>query len=157
MHLNTPGCGLWVRQRSVDDPPQPNFLSRLMEQEGIYYFFEGVAGKHTLVLADAISASEACPPGFDTKRPFSARPHADFNGINSLAAHERKLGSGKLGYLGCWQCMILFGTPVHVPQAHSCRWPQLHATRRVVPATRPASPANVLSPRWVASMRLAGA
>ncbi len=38
-----------------------NFLSRLMEQEGIYYFFEHSAGKHTLVLADAVSASEDCP------------------------------------------------------------------------------------------------
>jgi type VI secretion system secreted protein VgrG len=38
-----------------------NFLSRLMEQEGIYYFFEHSAGKHTLVLADAVSASEPCP------------------------------------------------------------------------------------------------
>jgi type VI secretion system secreted protein VgrG len=36
-----------------------NFLSRLMEQEGIYYFFEHEAGKHTLVLADAASASTA--------------------------------------------------------------------------------------------------
>lgn len=32
------------------------FVSRLMEQEGIYYFFEHVDGKHTLVLADAPSA-----------------------------------------------------------------------------------------------------
>ncbi|HZF81094.1 MAG TPA: type VI secretion system tip protein TssI/VgrG [Rubrivivax sp.] len=38
-----------------------NFLSRLMEQEGIYYFFTHEAGKHTLVLADAVGASEACP------------------------------------------------------------------------------------------------
>ncbi len=38
-----------------------NFLSRLMEQEGIYYFFEHSVGKHTLVLADAVSASEPCP------------------------------------------------------------------------------------------------
>ncbi len=38
-----------------------NFLSRLMEQEGIYYFFEHDAGKHTLVLADSVSASEPCP------------------------------------------------------------------------------------------------
>jgi len=33
-----------------------NFVSRLMEQEGIYYFFEHQDGKHTLVLADSISA-----------------------------------------------------------------------------------------------------
>ncbi|MDB6067528.1 MAG: Rhs element Vgr protein [Pedosphaera sp.] len=33
-----------------------NFVSRLMEQEGIYYFFEHENGKHTLVLADSASA-----------------------------------------------------------------------------------------------------
>ena len=35
-----------------------NFVSRLMEQEGIYYYFEHEDGKHTLVLADSISAHE---------------------------------------------------------------------------------------------------
>jgi len=33
-----------------------NFVSRLMEQEGIYYYFLHEDGKHTLVLADSISA-----------------------------------------------------------------------------------------------------
>jgi len=33
-----------------------NFVSRLMEQEGIYYFFTHAEGRHTLVLADAASA-----------------------------------------------------------------------------------------------------
>ena len=33
-----------------------NFVSRLMEHEGIYYFFEHDNGKHTLVLADGSSA-----------------------------------------------------------------------------------------------------
>ena len=42
-----------------------NFISRLMEQEGIYYFFEHVDGKHTLVMADAPSAHEA-NPGYET-------------------------------------------------------------------------------------------
>jgi len=36
-----------------------NFLSRLMEQEGIYYFFSHEKGKHILVMADAPSAHEA--------------------------------------------------------------------------------------------------
>ena len=42
-----------------------NFISRLMEQEGIYYFFEHVDGKHTLVMADAPSAHET-NPGYET-------------------------------------------------------------------------------------------
>jgi type VI secretion system secreted protein VgrG len=42
-----------------------NFVSRLMEQEGMYYFFEHEDGKHTLVLADSPSAH--CPnSGYET-------------------------------------------------------------------------------------------
>ncbi|MEO9080416.1 MAG: type VI secretion system tip protein TssI/VgrG [Rhodanobacter sp.] len=33
-----------------------NFISRLMEQEGIYYFFQHDAGVHTMVLADSLGA-----------------------------------------------------------------------------------------------------
>jgi type VI secretion system secreted protein VgrG len=36
-----------------------NFVCRLMEQEGIYFFFTHDDGKHTLVLADSYSAHEA--------------------------------------------------------------------------------------------------
>jgi len=38
-----------------------NFVSRLMEKEGIYYYFEHENGKHTLVLADSYSAHSAFP------------------------------------------------------------------------------------------------
>lgn len=38
-----------------------NFVSRLMEQEGIYYYFKHEEGRHTLVLVDAYSAHEAAP------------------------------------------------------------------------------------------------
>jgi type VI secretion system secreted protein VgrG len=38
-----------------------NFVSRLMEQYGIFYYFEHEDGKHTLVLADSASAHQACP------------------------------------------------------------------------------------------------
>jgi type VI secretion system secreted protein VgrG len=36
-----------------------NFVSRLMEQHGIYYFFQHEGGKHTLVLADSKSSHSA--------------------------------------------------------------------------------------------------
>ena len=42
-----------------------NFVSRLMEEEGIYYFFKHEDGKHTLVLADS-SASHEAHPGHET-------------------------------------------------------------------------------------------
>ncbi len=38
-----------------------DFVSRLMEEEGICYFFEHEDGKHTLVLADSGTAFQACP------------------------------------------------------------------------------------------------
>ncbi|MFB3813532.1 MAG: type VI secretion system tip protein TssI/VgrG [Terriglobales bacterium] len=38
-----------------------NFVSRLMEYHGIYYFFRHEAQKHVLVLADSTSAVQPCP------------------------------------------------------------------------------------------------
>ncbi|MBZ5561565.1 MAG: type VI secretion system tip protein VgrG [Acidobacteriia bacterium] len=38
-----------------------NFVSRLMEEYGIFYFFKHEQGNHTLVLADAPSAHATCP------------------------------------------------------------------------------------------------
>ncbi len=38
-----------------------DFVSRLMEEEGIFYFFEHEKKKHTLILADATSAHKPCP------------------------------------------------------------------------------------------------
>lgn len=38
-----------------------NFVSRLMETEGIYYYFKHTSGKHTLILADSPGAHEPFP------------------------------------------------------------------------------------------------
>ncbi len=38
-----------------------NFLSRLMEQEGIGYYFRHEAGNHTLVMFDSITGHDNCP------------------------------------------------------------------------------------------------
>jgi type VI secretion system secreted protein VgrG len=38
-----------------------NFVSRLLEQDGIYYFFEHEDGKHTMVLADSPEEHKPCP------------------------------------------------------------------------------------------------
>ncbi len=45
-----------------------NFVSRLMEQEGIYYYFKHEKDKHTLMLSDSVSSHEAFP-GYE-KLPF---------------------------------------------------------------------------------------
>src|SRR5580698_2782731 len=42
-----------------------NFISRLMEQNGIFYFFQHEKGKHTMVIADSSSIHQA-HTGFDT-------------------------------------------------------------------------------------------
>jgi type VI secretion system secreted protein VgrG len=41
-----------------------NFVSRLMEEEGIYYFFRHEDGRHTMVLADSAGAHQPFP-GFE--------------------------------------------------------------------------------------------
>ena len=51
-----------------------NFISRLMEQEGIYYFFVHEDGKHNLVMADAPSAHESVS-GYDTVPYFPPDGH----------------------------------------------------------------------------------
>jgi len=38
-----------------------DFVSRLIEDEGIFYYFEHSAGKHVMVLGDAVSAYTNCP------------------------------------------------------------------------------------------------
>lgn len=55
-----------------------DFLSRLMEQEGIYYFFEHQNGKHTLVLADSSSGHEPYEGYEEIKyRPFNAEENKE--------------------------------------------------------------------------------
>jgi len=59
-----------------------NFLSRLLEQEGIYYFFEHASEKHTMVLVDD-SGSHKAVSGYDsvpyyppsTPNAFRTRDH----------------------------------------------------------------------------------
>jgi type VI secretion system secreted protein VgrG len=48
-----------------------NFVSRLMEEEGICYFFEHQDGKHTLILADDLAAHKLCPKQESARCGFS--------------------------------------------------------------------------------------
>ncbi len=56
------------------------FVSRLMEQEGIFYFFEHEANQHTLILADAVSAHKKTP---------------GYEDIEFLDQHKGGAGSGE--------------------------------------------------------------
>lgn len=56
-----------------------NFINRLMEREGIYYFFEHSDGKHTIVLADS-STAHVTAPGYEEVgyfAPGDAHQHHD--------------------------------------------------------------------------------
>ncbi|MCC5853846.1 MAG: type VI secretion system tip protein VgrG [Alkalimonas sp.] len=44
-----------------------NFLQRLMEEEGLFYFFEHTDSSHTMVLADKASAYKPCPKNASVK------------------------------------------------------------------------------------------
>jgi type VI secretion system secreted protein VgrG len=57
---NYPARDYCVQYRESDF----HFISRLMEQEGIYYFFTHTQSTHTMVLADALGAHSAVP-GFE--------------------------------------------------------------------------------------------
>ena len=54
-----------------------NFVSRLLEHEGIYYYFDHQNGKHALTLADAASAHSPHPTfkSFPFHQPGSHRAH----------------------------------------------------------------------------------
>jgi type VI secretion system secreted protein VgrG len=49
-----------------------NFISRLMEEEGIHYFFEHERGKHVLVLADSPVDNKPCPQQEEARYEISS-------------------------------------------------------------------------------------
>lgn len=75
-----------------------DFISRLMEEEGIFYFFEHTKDKHTMVLADA---SSAVKPGVVTKLRVEAavagsRMLVDDDAIAELSVEMGVRSSGKI-------------------------------------------------------------
>ena len=70
------------------------FVSRLMEEEGIFYFFEHAEGKHTLVLADDASAHAACPGLAPPRYPQTATT-AEYDDVVTRCTLERAVTTGK--------------------------------------------------------------
>ena len=70
-----------------------NFISRLMEDEGIFYYFEQSEDKHTLVLADANSAFTPCP-NMATARYVPDEGAARVEGIVAALHHEYHVSTG---------------------------------------------------------------
>lgn len=70
------------------------FVSRLMEDEGIYYYFEHEDGKHTLVLADDSATATACP-GAATAAYVSGRDLWEQENSITRCQLEQRVISGK--------------------------------------------------------------
>jgi type VI secretion system secreted protein VgrG len=66
-----------------------NFVSRLMEQEGIYYFFRHENGRHILVLADAPGAHKPCPGYENVSCQFSGTPVSEHEYISEWVVETR--------------------------------------------------------------------
>jgi len=61
-----------------------NFISRLLEEEGISYFFEHEEKKHTLILADASDKFKPCPKQESARYQISAGGWLEEDVITSL-------------------------------------------------------------------------
>ncbi|ATB28920.1 type VI secretion system Vgr family protein [Melittangium boletus] len=70
-----------------------DFVSRLMEDEGIFYFFEHSRERHTLVLADDPAAHPACPGPGKVKVP-GRDPSASTNDALTACTLEQRVISG---------------------------------------------------------------
>jgi type VI secretion system secreted protein VgrG len=65
-----------------------NFVSRLLEEEGIHYFFEHEDGKHTLVLADSPQANMPCPKQNTARYQLSAGGWLEEDVITALEKQQ---------------------------------------------------------------------
>jgi type VI secretion system secreted protein VgrG len=61
-----------------------NFVSRLLEEEGIYYFFEHKDKKHTLILADVPEEHKPCPKQESARYQLSAGGWLEKDVVTSL-------------------------------------------------------------------------
>lgn len=79
----------WVQYRESDF----NFVSRLMEEEGIYYYFKQDNGKHTLFMADSIQGYGQCKE-FDVECPSTEQSQTSFQPHIRDWSHQYQLRSG---------------------------------------------------------------
>jgi type VI secretion system secreted protein VgrG len=78
LELRISGTDYAVREYCVQyDESAFDFISRLMEEEGIFYFFTFSNGAHTMVLADSASAHEVGQPTLYFSPDSSVAPRAE--------------------------------------------------------------------------------
>lgn len=71
-----------------------NFVSRLMEQYGIYYYFEHTKDKHTMVLGDSASGHQPCPEQKSASYDYTSTAH-EHEDVIILWNQTQELRSGK--------------------------------------------------------------
>ena len=71
-----------------------NFVSRLMEDNGIFYFFKHELGKHTLVFGDSASANSDCTGQSEFRFYIDATAAMDEDVVNGWEV-EQELRTGK--------------------------------------------------------------
>lgn len=72
-----------------------NFVMRLMEHEGIFFFFEHENGKHTLILGDSSSAHKNLPDGDSVRFDRSASGRAGVEELVVSWRSEQVICTGK--------------------------------------------------------------
>jgi type VI secretion system secreted protein VgrG len=72
-----------------------NFVSRLMEQYGIFYFFEHQQGKHTLVMANDPNAHKPCPVQSKARVDYAPGSFFKDEDVISTWQVEQELRPGK--------------------------------------------------------------
>ncbi|MBD0371107.1 MAG: type VI secretion system tip protein VgrG [Pyrinomonadaceae bacterium] len=74
-----------------------NFVSRLMEDEGIFYFFEHTEDKHTMVLADDADSHQPCPGLTAAQYRQTDIDHTDDHAVTRCSVEEQVV-TGKFAH-----------------------------------------------------------
>jgi len=82
-----------------------NFVSRLMEQEGIYYFFRHKNGEHLLVLADSVGAHKLYS---ELKEADSDGVHQPYLGYDQIRYHPADAGVSDEECISDWTVETCF-------------------------------------------------
>jgi type VI secretion system secreted protein VgrG len=72
-----------------------NFVSRLLEEEGIFYYFEHTESKHTMVLLDAASSVKVCPGQSTLRFAHAGTPDHPEDFVHTVDL-ERSYRTGKI-------------------------------------------------------------
>ena len=75
-----------------------DFASRLMEEEGIYYYFDHTDGKNKLVIADRPQSHRPCPAKSDIPFALKVADEEDFVTSIKKWQNDHQLQSGKVSF-----------------------------------------------------------